>query len=194
MRKPDYDTLYKIVEDQGGYFTAAQARDVGFSWERLSNNVKVGQFERVSRGVYRFVKFPNSRYEDLFIAWLRAGPESVISHESALSVYKLSDIIPSEIHVIVPRTASRRRKGIKYHTNRLSENDVTRREGLPITTLPRTLADLATSGTAEEQIVMGIRDGLEKGIVTFDMLWEKAKDRGGRFLRIMNKYQKEEQQ
>ena len=42
--------LFYIVEDQGGYFTAAQARSVGFSWERLSNNVKSEQFDRVSTG------------------------------------------------------------------------------------------------------------------------------------------------
>ena len=191
MNKPNYDALYKIVEDQGGYFTAAQSRDVGFSWERLSNNVKSDQFDRVSRGVYRFVKFPSSRYEDLFIAWLRSGSESVISHESALTVYELSDIIPTEIHVIVPRTASRRRKGIKYHTNKLKENEVTRREGLPVTTLPRTLADISKSGVAEEQVVMAIRDGIKKGLVNFDLLWNEAENRGGRFFNILNYYKKE---
>lgn len=190
MGNPDYDALYKIVEDQGGYFTAAQARSVGFSWERLSNNVKSDQFERVFRGVYRFVKFPSSRYEDLFIAWLRAGPESVISHESALSVYGLSDIIPSEIHVIVPRTASRRGKGIKYHINKLEDYEVTRREGLPVTTLPRTIADISRSGVPEEQVVMAIRDGIEKGLISFEMLRIEADKRGGRFDRILNNYQK----
>lgn len=190
MGNPDYDALYKIVEDQGGYFTAAQARSVGFSWERLSNNVKSDQFDRVFRGVYRFVKFPSSRYEDLFIAWLRAGPESVISHESALSVYGLSDIIPSEIYVIVPRTASRRGKGIKYHTNKLEDYEVTRREGLPVTTLPRTIADISRSGVPEEQVVMAIRDGIEKGLISFDMLRIEADKRGGRFDRILNNYQK----
>ena len=190
MNKPDYSALYKIVEDQGGYFTAAQARKVGFSWERLSNNVKSNQFERVFRGVYRFVKFPSSRFEDLFVAWLRAGPESVISHESALSVYELSDIIPSEIHVIVPRTASRRGKGIKYHTNKLEEYEVTRREGLPVTTLSRTLADISKSGVPEEQVVLAIREGIEKGLVSFDMLRIEADKRGGRFDKILNNYKK----
>ena len=192
MNKPNYDALYNIVEDQGGYFTAAQARSVGFSWERLSNNVKSEQFDRVSRGVYRFVKFPSSRYEDLFIAWLRSGSESVISHESALSVYDVSDIISVEIHVIVPRTASRRRKGIKYHTNKLEENEVTRREGLPVTTFPRTLADISKSGVAEEQVVMAIRDGIKKGLVTFEMLRYEAEKRGGRFFNILNNYKKED--
>lgn len=194
MNKPNYDALYQIVEDQGGYFTSAQARDVGFSWERLSNNVKSGLFERVSRGVYRYVKYPSSRYEDLFIAWLRAGPEAVISHESALSVYELSDIIPTTVHVIVPRTASRRRRGIKFHTNKLEENEVTSREGLLITTLPRTLADISKSGVAEEQIAIAIRDGIQKGIVIYSVLWDQAEKHGGRFLNILSKYKKESSQ
>ena len=63
----------------------------------------------------------------------------MISHESALSVYDLSDVLPHEIHVVVPRTASRRRKGIRQHTNQLEVKDITTRDGLPITTVARTL-------------------------------------------------------
>lgn len=58
VMKPDYDQLYEIAEGQAGYFTAAQARKVGFSWERLSSNVKTGNFLRVTRGIYRLAHFP----------------------------------------------------------------------------------------------------------------------------------------
>ena len=85
------------------------------------------------RGIYRLVQFPGTSYEDLFIAWLKTGPGAVISHDSALYLYKLSDVLPSEIHVIIPRTGSRRRKGIRLHTNRLDPDEVRRREGLPVT-------------------------------------------------------------
>ena len=50
-QKPDYDGLYEIAENQAGYFIASQARDVGFTWERLSSNSKKGLFLRVARGV-----------------------------------------------------------------------------------------------------------------------------------------------
>lgn len=42
--KPDYDRLYETAEGQAGYFTAKQAKKHGFSWERLSDNVKRGLF------------------------------------------------------------------------------------------------------------------------------------------------------
>jgi predicted transcriptional regulator of viral defense system len=110
--KPDYDRLYEIAEAQAGYFAASQAQTAGFSTERLSANVKSGRFVRITQGVYRLFHFPGSPYEDMFVAWLRTGPSSVISHESALAINELSDVLPGEIHLIVPRNASRRRKGI----------------------------------------------------------------------------------
>lgn len=190
-KKPNYDQLYNIAESQGGYFAASQARKIGFSWDRLSKNVKTRRFTRVAHGVYRLMQFPGSAFEDLFIAWLRAGPNSVISHESALSVYDLSDMLPGEIHIIVPRSSSVRRTGIRQHTNQLGDSEITTREGLPITTVARTLADVSATGLAKEQVKLAINEGINKGMVTMKMLEDQAEKRGGRFKKILTEYQKE---
>jgi predicted transcriptional regulator of viral defense system len=184
--KPDYNQLYEIAESQAGYFTAAQARKVGFSWERLSMNVKTGKFLRVVQGVYRLAHFPNSAFEDLFVAWLKSGANSVISHESALVVYNLSDVLPAEVHVIVPRTASRRHTGIHMHTNQLRPDEITSREGLPVTTVARTIADAASSHLAEEQVRMAIQEALARGLVSPEELHTQAKRRKGRAERIID--------
>jgi predicted transcriptional regulator of viral defense system len=188
---PDYDRLYEIAESQAGYFGAAQARQVGFSWERLSGNVRSGRFQRIFRGVYRLTHFPGSPFEDLFVAWLRTGPNSVISHESALSVYDLSDVLPGEVHVIIPRTASRRRQGIRLHTNRLQPDEITQREGLPITTAARTIVDVAKSGLAEEQIHLAIQEALQRGLTTKEDLFLQADRHGGRAARLITQAIKE---
>jgi predicted transcriptional regulator of viral defense system len=106
--------------------------------------------------------------------------DSVISHESALALYNLSDVLPSEVHVIVPRTASRRRRGIRLHTSRLNPDDVTVREGLPVTTVPRTIADVILSGLADEQIKNAIHEALQRGLATREKLLAVAQLRGGR--------------
>ena len=186
-KKPNYDSLYEIAESQSGYFTAPQARMAGISWERLSSNVKNGKYIRIVRGVYRLSHFPGTPYEDYFVAWLRTGPNSTISHESALSIYELTDLLPSEIHVIVPRTASRRRRGIKLHTNRISPDEITEREGLPVTTVPRTIADVAKSGLAEELIRQAILEAIQRGLTTREALYAQAKQSGGRAKRIISK-------
>ena len=182
---PDYDQLYEIAESQAGYFTAAQAQRAGFSWERLSSNASVGRFQRISHGVYRLTHFPSYPFEDLFVAWLRTGPNSVISHESALSVYELSDVLPGEVHVIIPRTASRRRQGIRLHTNRLEPDEITMREGLPITTVVRTVADVARSGLAEEQVHLAIQEALQRGLTSKEDLCLQADRHGGRVAQLI---------
>jgi hypothetical protein len=50
------------------------------------------------------VRFPGSAYEDLFVAWLQTGQKAAFSHESALSLYDLYDVLLSEILVILPIT------------------------------------------------------------------------------------------
>ncbi len=182
---PDYQLLYEVAESQSGYFAAHQARACGFSWERLSSNVKNGRFMRVRHGIYRLTQFPGSAFEDLFVAWLRTGPDSVISHESALALYEISDILPTAIHIIVPRTASRRRKGIRQHTHQLNSNEVTSREGLPVTTVLRTLADVASVGLPEEQVRLAIYEAIERGLTSEDALRLYAHKRGGRFGNIV---------
>jgi predicted transcriptional regulator of viral defense system len=189
---PNFDQLYEIAEGQAGYFTASQAASVGFSRERLSNTVKSGKFERAAQGVYRLKHFPASKHEDLFIAWLVTGPNSVISHESALSLYELSDVLPSEVHAIVPRSASRRRKNIHLHTNKLESDEITFRSGLPVTTVTRTLFDVASSGLAEEQVRRAILEAIQRGLVTKSDLFIQAERRGGRFKRIIQNFLKEE--
>jgi predicted transcriptional regulator of viral defense system len=180
VTQPNFNRLYEIAENQAGYFTAAQARGAGFSWERLSYYVTTGRFSRLQRGIYRLVQFPGSPHEDLFVAWLRTGPEGVISHESALYLYQLSDILPGEIHVIMPRTASRRRKGLRLHTNRLGPGEVTRQEGLPVTSPARTIIDVAASGIAEEQVRMAVQEAIRQGLADKEELLAMASRRGSR--------------
>jgi predicted transcriptional regulator of viral defense system len=184
---PDHQKLYEIAEQQAGYFTAAQAQAVGFSRPLLSYHTKTGRFGRISQGIYRLSQFPGSPYEDLFVAWLRTGPDSVISHESALAVYELSDVLPGEVHVIIPRTASRRRKGIRLHTNRLRSDEVTMRAGLPITTVARTIADVIASGLAQEQVGQAIREALQRGLTTRESLLAQAARRGGQIGQVLQR-------
>ncbi|MFB3922669.1 MAG: type IV toxin-antitoxin system AbiEi family antitoxin domain-containing protein [Terriglobia bacterium] len=187
-KTPNHDALYHLAEQQAGYFTARQAARAGFSGERLTDGSKNGRFQRVAHGVYRLTQFPSSRFEDLFVAWLRCGPKSAISHGSALALYDLSDVLPEEVHVTVPRTASRRRKGIRLHTNRLSPKNVVKREGLRVTSVPRTIADVSKAGLSEDHVARAIREALERGLTTSQALLAEAKRRGGRAARLIKSY------
>jgi predicted transcriptional regulator of viral defense system len=173
-KKPDFNRLYQIAEAQSGYFTAKQAHVAGYSCERLSDLTAREQFIRVQRGIYRLSHFPASRFEDLFVAFLRTGPDSVISHDSALSVYDLSDVLPSEIHVIMARTGSRRQNSIRLHTNKIDIDEITQREGLPITTPSRTIADVITNGLDRKRVRQAVEEAIKNGLVTKAQLLDQA--------------------
>jgi predicted transcriptional regulator of viral defense system len=187
-QEPDQEELYRVAEPQGGYFTSAQAAQAGFSRKLLWHYRKTSKLLRIAHGVYRLARFPSSPFEDLFVAWLKCGPKSAISHESALALYDLSDVLPGEVHVTVPRTASRRRKGIRMHTNRLRPADVVKREGLPVSSVPRTIADVAKAGLSEDHVARAIRDALQRGLTTKEALLAEARHRGGRAARLIKAY------
>ena len=110
----------------------------------------------------------------------RPSSRLLIGWDSALALYDLSDLLPNEIHLTVPRTASRRHPGLRLHTTRLELADATQYAGLPVTTVARTIADVAASGLSEELIGQAIEEAVRRGLTTVDQLHAAASRRGRR--------------
>jgi len=85
-RFPDPQHLYEIAEPQADYFTSAQTQAAGFSRPLIAYQTRAGRFLHVAHGLCRLAQFPHSPFEDQFVAWRKAAPSAVISHESALTV------------------------------------------------------------------------------------------------------------
>ncbi len=175
---------------QQGYFTAAQARACGYSWALLSHHLRGGRFLRAWRGLYRFREYPSSAREEVMAAWLAAGPGwAVVSHESALDLLDLSDVIPNAIHLTVPRT---RRglvapPGVLLHTTTRPprRDETTERDGIRLTGPLRTILDAAEWGTAPEQVVLAVRQALARGWLTEKELRREAADRPKRVAQLV---------
>jgi predicted transcriptional regulator of viral defense system len=182
-----FEALFEIADDQAGYFTARQAMAAGLSQRQLSYYAETGRIERVRKGVYRLKQYPSSPHEDLFLWSLSLGRRAVFSHETALTLYDLSDVLPSQIHATVPRTASRRRPAVRLHTRYLPESDVTEYAGLPVTTVPRTLADVADAGLADELVMQAAQEAVRRGLVTGSGLRRYARSQGGRLTRLIER-------
>jgi predicted transcriptional regulator of viral defense system len=183
-RSPDFAALFGAASEQAGYFTATQARAAGYSWPLLSYHAKSGRFIRVARGLYRLRDYPSSPREEVVAAWLRLAPDAAISHESALELLDLSDVIPDSIHLTVPRSRRKlvRQSGVTVHTTTrpLGPDDVLTREGVRVTTPERTIVDVAESGIAPEQTVMAIRQAIERRLTTPVRVREAARTRSRR--------------
>jgi very-short-patch-repair endonuclease len=105
--------------------------------------VAIGRFVPVHRGVYAVGHARLSLHGRWMAAVLACGPEAVLSHRSAATLWGLKTG-GTRIEVSVPATTRSHRKGILLHQpNRLDDRDRTRRDEVPVTTVARTLVDLA---------------------------------------------------
>lgn len=172
LSRPDHNKLYELASQQAGYFSARQARESGFSGQLVSWHVHAGNFLRIRRGLYRLQRYPVSPHDHMVEAWLAAGPLAVVSHESALSLHGLSDVVPSAVHLVVPRphrwVAGRVPSGVALHTTvrPLPSNAVTTVGAVRVTTPARSIVDAAEAGTAPDQILGAIRQALNQGLTT----------------------------
>jgi very-short-patch-repair endonuclease len=98
-------------------------------------------------------------------AVLASGPEAVLSHWSAAALWMIRPNSRSLVHVTTPRK-SRSWKGIRRHHSPLPADEVTIREGIPVTTVPRTIFDLAA--TESEDVVENLLREAE-----FRELWDR---------------------
>jgi predicted transcriptional regulator of viral defense system len=188
--RPDHAQLYELAAEQLGYFTAAQARACGFTWTLLSHHTWSGRFIRVRRGLYRLRNYPSSPHEEVMVAWLAVGKDTaVVSHERALDLLDLSDVIPDAIDLTVPR--SKRNlpalPSVTIHTTTrpLRPDDVTTRDGIRLTAAARTIVDTAEAGTAPEQVELAIRQAIERGLTTPEHLCQATHERNRRVAELV---------
>jgi predicted transcriptional regulator of viral defense system len=167
----DHDSLYRIAESQAGHFTAGQALATGMDRSTLLHHARPGgRYERVRRGLYRLRHFPSSPLEHVVAAWLDLPPTAVVSHESALELYELSDVIPNAVHITLPRAkrGQRPRSGVQFHmlTDPPRPDETRRVAGILVTSPERTIVDSLEAGTQPEQIERAIQQALDRGLTT----------------------------
>ena len=104
-KRDSYEALVSLASAGYGYFTAKQARNLGYSWATIENHLRRGRIRRTARGVYRLLSIPTDSHSQEREILLRAGDRAVLSHESALALHQLSDVIPHKIHISLPRSA-----------------------------------------------------------------------------------------
>ena len=142
--KVDLPRLRRVAARQWGVVTRRQLEVLGLRETGITEWVRAGRLVRLHRGVYAV------GHDRLMIQgrWLAAviacGSGAVLSHQSAAALWELRQG-SGVIHVTVPSQNGRlRRAGIRVHrSSRLAPEDVTVHDGIPVTTVARTLLDLA---------------------------------------------------
>lgn len=150
-----FDELVARAADHHGYVTTRDARELGIDPTQLRLMAARGRLERVGRGVYRVPVLPRTGQDEFAAAVAWSMGRGVVSHESALVLHGLTDVNPPRVHLTVPRdNHPRARGGELYQTHRrtLSSADVAQVDGLPVTSVKRTILDCIGAGVDPYQL------------------------------------------
>ena len=77
--------LFNLAAEQAGYFTAAQAKDVGYSYQAQAHHVQAGNWLRIDRGLFRLAEWIPDVHDDLVAVVAVVRIARVVSHETALA-------------------------------------------------------------------------------------------------------------
>jgi predicted transcriptional regulator of viral defense system len=142
--------LYALAERHSGWFRASDAVAAGVTRQQLTRYAASTVLLRSGHGVYRLRDFPAQPFEDVIETCLWAGPNAVASHDTALAIYGLGNAMPASIHITVPHRLRKQRRGVIVHVTEITAAEITTRDSAPITSVPRTLRDVAADVPASE--------------------------------------------
>ncbi len=158
--------LFALASAQGGYFSAAQAITVGYTYPAQAHHVSAGNWIRVDRGLFRLGEWVPGLH-DHFARWsLWSKGRAVVSHDSALGLHEIGEFESSKIHLSVPPGFTMRDGAVALHVAVLSAKDVIEMAGFRVTTPLRSLIDVAATEPDEEQLARAIEEAERRSLVT----------------------------
>ena len=183
-RKEAAKRLYEIAEDQQGFFTTKQAKAAGFAENTHPYHVQAENWIREHRGIYRLASFPRGERPDLMLWSLwsrnrREAAQGVYSHQTALSLYDLSDVMPAKLHMTVPKGFRRNSeipRVLVLHLANIPQSEIGAANGVRVTKPMRTILDLLEGGEVPPATLRQVlREALRRGLIRRSEIAESRK-------------------
>jgi hypothetical protein len=179
--------IRRLAAEQHGVVARRQLLGAGVSRRQVGRRVADSRLERIRRGVYRAGP-GGSAYEREMAAVLATAVRAWISHATAGRIWRLLRGTPGErIDVTAIRSYRQPGAGVRVHrVSSLGADEVTRHDGLPITTPERTLLDLAPvldAHTLERALARGVRERIVSVSRLKSLITRRSRRAGTRRLR-----------
>lgn len=155
----------EIAEWQLGYVTSAQAAAQGVPRTQIHRLAAGGALERARTGIYRVVGAREHRLEYIWASWLALDPTRsyeqrlkepwkgpVVMTEAATALHEVGTFLVHDIDISTPYRIQSRNELLTFHRRALAPEDVVIVEGVPVTTIPKTVADLVV-GDRDRSII-----------------------------------------
>ncbi len=116
--------LHVIAMEQGGYFSAAQAKE----GRLLVPGAGAPRRRRqLGRGIFRLADEPLEIHDEMFEWILWSKGRAVVSHESALAVHDVGELESRRVHLTAPPGFAMRRRALVVHHATLAARDIDRK-------------------------------------------------------------------
>ena len=178
MTTPSLDRqIAQLARVQYGLFSRKQLQEMGVGRGVIDHRMSTGRWELLVRGVFRLKGVPSSWRQSLYAATLYWGSSSAVSHRASAALRGLAGFESQLVEVTVPKNRRGGKVGI-VHRHRLDPTDVEKLDGLPVTTVARTLIDLA-SLSRREKVEEALDDALSRGLVSIPYLRVRLAEMSG---------------
>jgi very-short-patch-repair endonuclease len=144
-------TIGALADRQRGLVTHVQLIAAGLSRKAIERRVRSGRLRVLHRGVYAVGHAVLPEHARELAAVLACGTGALLSHYAAAALWGMRVPLDGPVDVTVVARNPGRRTGVVVHrVAALDPTDITRREGIPVTSPARTVLDLAGSLSARE--------------------------------------------
>ena len=158
--------IARIAARQDNVITGEQLIAAGLGRGAIAHRVKARAMQRLHVNVYLLGAAPPTPMARTRAAALACGPDAVVSHRSAACLFGLLPEIAGDVDVTVPGRNQASRPGIRRHrVTSLPRQDVTNVNGVKVTTIARTICDLAATESARDT-EHAFQEALYREIVT----------------------------
>jgi hypothetical protein len=178
---PNFDKLYRLVENQRGFFTSTQAKDLGYSQQLQSYYVTSGHWVRKSRGIFKLKHYPSPfLQDDLYSTYLwtfnrKCQPDGTFSHGTALYLHQVSTYVSPQFDLTVPKGFRRYSQPpygkVRLIRREIAEADCEIIQGLKVTKLLKTIIDLLDEGLLDRDYILdALKTGLHRLLITHSQI------------------------
>ncbi|MBK5211251.1 MAG: type IV toxin-antitoxin system AbiEi family antitoxin domain-containing protein [Coriobacteriia bacterium] len=169
--------LQLLAASQWGLFSSAQAQNAGVGRTQLSRMVADGRAENLTSGIYRFTAGETASLADIKAAWMsifpketafdrfkKETPDAIVAGRTAAYVQRIGDLYASPYTFIMQKRKQTTRNDIKYQQWEIDAQDIKIIEGLPVTTVERTIADLIRLKEDPSLVDDIVSDAVRRGV------------------------------
>jgi very-short-patch-repair endonuclease len=191
---PEETAIAELAGRQWGVVSRQQLLDLGFGRRGIQRRIESSRLSPLHPGVYAVGHRSVPKQGWWMAAVLASGPDAVLSHRTAAALWSLRGYSGGAIHVTAPhKSASSKR--VRRHHSPLPADEVALKDGIPATSVHRTIYDLSATVSVDEVIAM-IKEAEYRNLWDRLSLWDLLErypgKRGSRNLRFALKRLREE--